>query len=132
MRNLAEKVHSKVKRLFTYKSDKEQFPDFWDHWKSWADEVEANQLFSDDCDGFCLTCAELLIRQGAKPEDVTICDVTTETGGRHLVCVYGSWVLDNRYYYVPYWKDLNYEWRRSMRMDEPGTWRKTWSAYRKK
>jgi hypothetical protein len=86
--------------------------------------VFKNGLIAHQCDGFCLTCAELLIRQGAKPEDVTICDVSTETGGRHLVCVYGSWVLDNRYHYVPYWNDLDYEWHRSMRMDEPGTWRK--------
>lgn len=123
MKDLAKKIHKQVWELFTYTLDKEQFPEFWDHWKSWTDEVEANQPFSDDCDGFCLTCAELLIRQGAKPKDVSICDVTTETGGRHLVCVYESWVLDNRYRYVFYWKDVDYVWHRSMRLNEKGVWR---------
>lgn len=123
MNKLAERVHRQVRYLFTYRSDKEQFPDDWDHWKSFADQVEAGEDFGGDCDDFCLTCAELLIRRGVDPKLIKICDVTTETGGRHLVCCADIWVLDNRFSYVFYWGDVNYKWHRSMRMDEPGTWR---------
>jgi predicted transglutaminase-like cysteine proteinase len=124
MRKLAERIHRQVRRLFVYKSDKEQFPDDFDHWKSFADEVEAEQIFEGDCDDHSLSCAELLIRNEADPDQVKICDVTTETSGRHLVCCFGPWVLDNRYPYVPYWQDLNYVWHRSMKMSEPGVWKK--------
>ena len=29
-------VGTKTQPVNTYKSDKELFPEFWDHWKSWA------------------------------------------------------------------------------------------------
>lgn len=121
---MAAQVHRKVRYHFTYVSDDEQFPEHFDHWTSYADEVEKNIDFEDDCDGFCLTCAELLIRQGADPEMVFICDVSTRAG-RHLVCVYDKWVLDNNYFYVYYWEDAAFQkWHRSMKMSEPGVWRK--------
>jgi hypothetical protein len=41
------------------------------------------------------------------------------------VCVYDGWVLDNNYFYVYYWKDAAFKkWHRSMKMSEPGIWRK--------
>jgi predicted transglutaminase-like cysteine proteinase len=40
------------------------------------------------------------------------------------VCVAEGWVLDNRQRDIIKWDKLPYEWVKSMRMDEPGIWRK--------
>jgi len=123
MKKTAVEVHRQVWKLFTYVSDKEQFSDHFDYWKSFADEAEAGKPFKGDCDDFCLTCAELLLRRGVQPELIRIVLVLTETKVGHLVCVCDDWVLDNRYDYVWPWGKLPYNWLKSMRLSERGTWR---------
>lgn len=123
MKKLARKVNNQVQDLFIPTDDDTQFPDSFDDWRSYADQVERGEKFRDDCDGYCLTCAELLIRAGADPRQVKVCDVKVPKMSWHLVCAYGPWVLDNLFRYVYYWKDANYYWRRSMKMSEAGIWR---------
>lgn len=122
MKKLAEKVHWDTLTHFIAVPDKELHPEFFDHWKSSADEVEAGKTFKDDCDGFCLTSAELLVRQGADPETVRIVQCHTGIDG-HLVTAYGPWILDNLQRRPIYWKDLNYTWLSQMKMSEKGIWR---------
>jgi predicted transglutaminase-like cysteine proteinase len=123
MKDLARKIHKLVKEHFIWKSDQE-IHGVPEHWKSYADEVEQGQVFYDDCDAFSLSCAELLTRQEADPAKVRIAFCRTETGGGHLVCVAEGWVLDNRQRDIIKWDKLPYKWVKSMRMDEPGIWRK--------
>ena len=110
-----KKIHSKVHSLFTYKHDDKNYLQE-EHWTSHADVVNEGQEFSDDCDGFALTCCELLIEAGFDRSRVKaiICD--TETGESHLVCGIDlkgtTYVLDNRYDYVFDWrKKRDYSWR---------------------
>lgn len=124
MKTLSEQTHWDVLTHFVYVPDKVLHPDCFDHWMSHADAVEAGEIFKDDCDGFAMTCAELLIRTGVDKEKTRLTMCKTETGEGHLVCVCDGWVLDNRQRYIKRWDDLPYEWISSMRMDEPGTWRK--------
>jgi predicted transglutaminase-like cysteine proteinase len=122
---IAEKTHWDVLTHFVYVPDKIQHPDYFDHWASHADAVEAGEIFRDDCDGFALTCAELLVRSGQDKETVRIAMCKTETNEGHLVCVCNEWVLDNRQRFIKRWSTLPYEWISSMKMSEPGTWRTT-------
>jgi len=124
MRDLAAKIHWDVLTHFVYVPDKELHPKFFDHWMSHADTIESGIVFRDDCDGFALTCAELLIRRGANSEDAKIIFCRTETGGGHLATAWRHWILDNRHRTIMYWDDLPYEWVKSMAMNEKGIWRK--------
>jgi predicted transglutaminase-like cysteine proteinase len=124
MKNLAKNIHWEVLTHFVYTPDKEQFPEFFEHWMSHADEVEAGQTFRDDCDGFALTCAELLVRGGADEGKVSLVRCLTETGGGHLVCMADGWLLDNRQRTAVRWEDIPYTWQKSMKMGEVGIWRK--------
>ena len=119
-----EDIHWNVLTHFLYTPDKVIHPDFFDHWQSHADEVERGQTFRDDCDGFALTCAEILIRKGAESKDVKLIYCKTETGGAHLVASWESWILDNRQRFPMYWENIPYEWIKSMRLSEKGIWRK--------
>lgn len=112
-----------VRSLFIYTPDHILHPDHFDHWESHADAVERGEIFRDDCDGFSLTTAELLIRRKANPEDVKIIFCNTETGGGHLVTSWKHWIIDNRQREVRYWGDLHYKWISSMRMSEVSVWR---------
>lgn len=111
----AKKIHKEVFQLFHYMHDiKNYLRD--EHWTSHADDVIEGKEFSDDCDGFALTCCELLIRDGFDRSNVKaiICD--TETGESHLVCGVDidstTYILDNRYDYVFDWaKKRDYTWR---------------------
>ena len=98
-----------------------------EHWTSHADEVDAGEDFRDDCDGFALTCAELLIRAGYNKKDVKVIYCTTETAEDHLVCGVDvddtTYILDNRYAMVYNYKSKpGYKWKYFMRFDTPGTW----------
>ncbi len=119
---LAKDVFKQVKNLFIWQSDQENY-NLPEHWKSYADDVEAGRAFRQDCDGFALTCAELLIRQGADPADVRLVFCRTETGEYHLVCIADQMVLDNRQRAVWHWTQIRYDWISSMRMDNLGVWR---------
>ena len=63
MNPIIQKTFDQVRSLFIYIPDKEQFPEKWDDWRSYANQVELGQIFKDDCDAFAMTCAELLVRR---------------------------------------------------------------------
>jgi hypothetical protein len=68
-KDIAKKVHALVESKFTYIHDDKQYMQA-EHWTSHADKVLAGEDFSDDCDGFANTCAELLIKEGIDRKDV--------------------------------------------------------------
>jgi predicted transglutaminase-like cysteine proteinase len=109
--NCAREIHAKVYKLFTYVSDQVNFG-VPEHWTSHASSVRSGIPFSDDCDGFALTCAELLLEYNP-----AIAYCVTKTGEGHLVCILNSWVLDNRYP-LPYKLDSRYKWKQFMYMDD--------------
>ena len=116
----AKSVLKKVQKYFRYKEEKQE------EWKSHAEEVDAGQYFYDDCDGFALTCAELLSREEKEGVSIIICKAQ---GIGHLVCgltINGdTWILDNNKPYVYHWKEpRDYEWLYFMKLSEPGVWRK--------
>jgi predicted transglutaminase-like cysteine proteinase len=89
-----------------------------EHWTSHADVVERGEVFRDDCDGFALTCAELLLRRGLLPENVRIGACWTETGEYHLVCVAHGVLLDNRHRTTHPWGAVGYRWDKAARLSE--------------
>ena len=119
----AKTVHWNTLTHFVYVPDKVQHPDRFDHWASHADAVEAGEIFHDDCDGFAMTCAELLVRAGVDKSKVRLAMCYTETGEGHLVCICDTWMLDNRQRQIKQWDRVPYEWVSSMKMSEPGIWR---------
>jgi len=122
IKRIAWVIFWKVRNHFIYVPDMEQFKQP-EHWKSHADEVESGQVFKDDCDGFALTAAELLIRNGVGIDKIRISACKTETGEGHLVCIADGWLIDNRQRDIWPWNSVPYKWVSCMRLDEPGTWR---------
>lgn len=94
-----------------------------EHWKSFADEIEAGEIIRGDCDDFSLTCGELLARKGISKHLIRIALCWVETGGYHAVCVCNGYVLDNRQRDIWQWQLLPYTWSKSMGLDEIGVWR---------
>ena len=125
-KKIAYKIHSLVKSKFTYVHDSKQYM-MNEHWTSHAEEVLQGDNFKDDCDGFALTCAELLIREGVDNQDVSVIYCETETGEAHLVCGIvtdgTTYILENRYNYIYDWKTKpNYQWFYFMKFDDVGQW----------
>mgnify|MGYP001106026590 FL=1 len=125
-KEIADKVHSLVESKFTYIHDDKQYM-MNEHWTSHAEEVLQGDNFKDDCDGFALTCAELLITEGIDKKEVSVIYCETETGEAHLVCgIYSdgkTYILENRYGNVYDWKDKpKYVWKYFMKFDDPGQW----------
>tara|TARA_R110002124_G_scaffold124481_5_gene283467 strand:+ start:132 stop:545 length:414 start_codon:yes stop_codon:yes gene_type:complete len=128
-KQIADKVHALVEKRFTYVHDDKQYM-MNEHWTSHANEVLAGDGFSDDCDGFSNTCAELLIKEGIDKKDVSVIYCVTETGEDHLVCgvaIEGkTWILENRhnkcYDWAGSFKPGKYEWKYFMKFDDPGQW----------
>ena len=123
---IAHDIHRRVHQNFDYVHDQEQFG-ITEHWTSHADAVLSNRDFQDDCDGFALTCAELLIKQDLARDRVSLIVCRDETGQMHLVCGvdadYTTWVLDNRFDHVyPWQRRTDYEWMYFMKFDAPGAW----------
>lgn len=118
-----QKTFDQVRSLFIYLPDAEQFPEKWDDWRSYANQVELGQVFKDGCDGFAMTCAELLIRRLIPSELVRIVTCKTETNEGHLVCIVDGYLLDNRQRNIWPWNQVPYTWQSSMEMDKPGIWR---------
>ncbi|HUV85471.1 MAG TPA: transglutaminase-like cysteine peptidase [Methanosarcinales archaeon] len=118
-----QKTLDKIYKLFTYKEEAN------DHWHCWADEVERGIPFTDDCDGFAVTCAELLKRKGVPNISLIIC----LTGGKgHLVCGVTdkdtTWILDNNHRIPRDWIGLPYTWKYKMDLEDPGKWHSISSA----
>jgi len=123
MSRVSETVHWKVLTHFVYVPDKELHPDYFDHWMSHADAVEKGDVFRDDCDGFAMTCSEMLLLAGEDPAKIKLVMCKTEINESHLVCSHDGWILDNRQRHVRRWESMPYQWISSMRMSEPGTWK---------
>lgn len=119
---IIKEIFFKVKNLFIWKSDLEQFPDYYDNWRSYAEDVESGKIFCDDCDGFAMTCAELLYKK--EIDDIRLVMCQTETGEYHLVCLANGFLLDNRQRTIWFWNQVPYTWLSGMRLSEPGVWRK--------
>jgi predicted transglutaminase-like cysteine proteinase len=112
-----------VRELFRWRSDKKTLG-VDDEWHSSADRVRTGDIFTDDCDGFALTCGEILTEdRGIPAGNVEMAICRTETGEVHMVCIASGWVLDNRQRRVIAWNRLKYEWIMGMKISEPGVWR---------
>jgi predicted transglutaminase-like cysteine proteinase len=91
-------------------------------WGSHIEAVQAGEAFEGDCKAYAMTCALMLIAEGAAPEKVRIAKCVTPDGP-HLVCVCDVWVVDNLSNVIWAWDCLDYKWISSMKMSEPGVWR---------
>jgi len=118
-----ETTYNQVLNLFTYRYDSEQFPGVPDDWRSYADDVELGIPFQDDCDGFALTVAELLIRRSVPADSVSLAICETETSTGHLVCMVDGLLLDYRRPLFLAWDKANYTWYGYMKMSTPGVWK---------
>ena len=124
----AQALQKKLRDGFTYVSDNKQFGK--EDWRSSAKEMDEKGEFSDDCDGFACTAAELLIDEGEEEKNVRLITCWTETGGYHLVCGVDTdddtLVLDNRHKRVKgagELLELGYKFHKGMRISEAPTWR---------
>jgi predicted transglutaminase-like cysteine proteinase len=90
-------VHAWAARRFIYTRDLERWGTS-DHWETPADLIEdlafRGGKVSGDCDAFAMLCRVALDRMG-HPNRLIYC--LDETGGGHLVCECGGYVLDNRH-----------------------------------
>lgn len=132
-------VFAVVRSKMVYASDSTVFGKT-EYWKSWKDEIVQGKkpIIRDDCDGFALTMAELLLEKGFKPEDVAICFCAIHQNGSkdleyHLVCKVRNpednewYVMDNN---VPKPQkrdrsggpDWSFKWISCMYVDKPGEW----------
>ena len=116
-------IHQRVLRRFIWTNDEEQYG-VWEHWTSHADAIERDEIIRDDCDGFAMTCAELAVRAGIEKSLVRLATCFVETGSYHCVAIVSGWVLDNRQRFIIPWNSLPYRWDRSMKLSDPGVWRK--------
>lgn len=100
-------------------------------WKSWAQEIkEGATNIRDDCDGYALTFAELLVENGISPEHIAITFCILQGEG-HLVCeVFDmeqqEWfILDNnvaRPEPKHKYQSLGVKWISCMYLNNPGVW----------
>jgi predicted transglutaminase-like cysteine proteinase len=125
VQEVAEQIHSKVHALFNYKDDKSSY-DVVEDWRSHVDAVERGEEFTDDCDGFAVTCSELLAKAGVPADKISLIFCQTETGGHHLVCGLETdettLILDNRFPQVWAWDD-SYTWIKRVTADDPKYWK---------
>lgn len=115
-------IFFRVRSAFTWKSDQSTFGQN-EHWTSHADAIERGENIQDDCDSFAMTCAELAMRAGISKQDILLATCHVETGEYHAVAFVDKYVLDNRKRQPVIWTSLPYQWDRSMRLSELGTWR---------
>ena len=130
-------VFKAVRSNIDYESDQKVFG-MIEHWKSWKKEISQGKSFiRDDCDGFALTMAEMLLEKGFNPEDVAICFCAITRPGYedeyHLLCKVRN--PENQVWYVmdnnvdtpqkrafaggPGWK---FKYISCMYADKPGEW----------
>ena len=126
MQEVAEQIHSKVYALFSYRDDKSSY-DVVEDWRSHVDAVERGEEFTDDCDGFAVTCSELLAKAGVPADKISLILCRTETGGMHLVCGLETdettLILDNRQRRVWDYGQLDYTWIKRVTADDPRRWK---------
>lgn len=126
MREVAEKILTRLNAGFRYVSDLEQFGRK-EHWRSAVDAVRKKAVWRDDCDGFALTAAQLAVEDYGVPEkDVTLVYCTVDGAG-HLVCFISgkdeTWVIDNRSTAVWSPRQVKYNWISGLTIGE-SRWRK--------
>jgi predicted transglutaminase-like cysteine proteinase len=132
MKEIAIAIQSKVFSLFDYVHDIDNYM-MMEHWTSHAAAVNEGKRFRDDCDGFAMTCCELLIEAGVPRENILFIICKTETGEGHAVCGVHiddtTYILENRYREIYDWKNRqSYQWIYKMNFAEPGVWRKITNA----
>ena len=102
-------LYMKILSHFNWVSDEKQYGH--DDWRSHADAIRNDKDFSDDCDGFAMTCAELLDEMGY-PTRLVLCQTIDDIW--HMVCgvgVDGVWYYcDNRSRFVSTEDAFNYDW----------------------
>lgn len=89
-KEVCERIHKRVFNGFSYVTDERQFG-LIEYWYT-TNNVDR---FRGDCDDFALACRSLLLDEGVQDVRLVMCQV--ETGGWHLVCIAGEFVLDNRH-----------------------------------
>ena len=119
MREEAEDILRQVHKYFRYEAEKVE------HWTSHAEKVKNRIRFRDDCDGFALTCAELLLDAGADPSKVFL--VICAIGGvSHMVCALeeddNTWIMDNNSAWLRSWHEVPYKWKKAMPLNKLGEW----------
>ena len=125
---IAKAIHSRVWELFDYEYDIKNYR-MNEHWTSHAATVNLGKRFTDDCDGFALTCAELLIEADVPRSRISIVYCHTELQETHLVCGVGTGkttlILDNRFSRIYNWQNSNYKWNYYMTFEDIGQWHAT-------
>jgi len=128
VKEIAKEIHKKVWGLFDYVGDKRNYNKMED-WRSHASSVNEGKRFKDDCDGYALTCCELLIEAGVPREDVKMIVCQVENGGWHAVCGVDAegttYILENRYKKMYDYRDRkDYTFHHFMKFSDPGQWHK--------
>lgn len=129
IKNICTDVKRMVDKALTWETD-EKTLNVIEHWQSHAQRILANENYrtSDDCDGFALTSAELLVHNQIDRGLIRIIFCRIPNEGYHLVCAVDdvdenkTWVLDNNESRVTDWNSINYEWIDYMSYDNLGTW----------
>jgi len=91
-KQIINKVKDLVDHYMHWTDDKFAFdkPEYWTSWAWKIEELEKSgrfELIRDDCDGFALTSAALLIKAGIPEADVNICFCEVPRVGFHLICI---------------------------------------------
>ena len=126
MQEIANQVYAAAYALFDYVKDKDQY-DVVEDWRSHVEAVENGERFTDDCDGFAITCSELLSKAGVPVDKISLIFCQTETGVHHLVCGLDTdettLILDNRQRSVWDYGQLDYTWIKRVTADDPQHWK---------
>jgi predicted transglutaminase-like cysteine proteinase len=124
-------VCSMVHRALTWTDDRvtQGVPE---HWQSHAEQILniRNYRALDDCDGYALTAAELLIHKGFDPVDIDLILLEVDRsqgGGYHLVCGIDiedtQWIIDNNFRKPKKLRLVGYYDRiQSMNLSDRGNW----------
>jgi len=126
--DLCVEVHKRVHAHFVWTSDSE----VWnraEYWSQFADAVERGDVTREDCDGFAMTCLELLARTGIEPKRLRLVACFLRGMGHAIAAVdigNETWILDNRYRsgMLLRWGEAPYRYHSAMRYSAPGKWRR--------
>jgi predicted transglutaminase-like cysteine proteinase len=99
-------VHKTRLNSFLYVPDREQYG-LTEHWPDREQIPAPGTIFKGDCDDFAHACYWDLEDMGIE-SNLIYCK--TETGGGHLVCECGGYILDNRQRTVLAIADISYTW----------------------
>lgn len=129
--DIIKKVKDRVDRYMSWYDDQFVFdkPEFWTSWAWKIEEIEKSgkhEVIKDDCDGFALTSAALLIKAGLPEAQVNICFCEIPKVGYHMICIandgVNDWVLCNNYFKPVLKSDCDYKLISIMNYEKVGTW----------